>query len=93
LRDYFVAQRNISSFRIDKRFSIGDDIKLEEQMQISIKLQGKSKGTFATYWHWCKEILVWLKDRNGDWVHPSQVGEVEVTQWLTLASIRNALIF
>jgi integron integrase len=58
-------------------------MKLEEQMRNSIKLQGKSKETFATYWHWCKDFLVWLKNRNGSWVHPSQVGEVEVTQWLT----------
>lgn len=58
-------------------------MKLEAQMRQRIRTQGKSKETFKTYWFWCDKFIRFLKDKNGKWVHPNQVGELEAEEWLT----------
>ncbi len=58
-------------------------MKLKEQLQNKIKLQGKSPKTFETYWQWIEDFLRYLKSANGDWVHPKDCGRQEIEDWLT----------
>lgn len=58
-------------------------MKLKEQLFRKIKTQGKSPKTAETYWNYCEEYLLWLKRKNGDWVHPSKAGRCEIEDWLT----------
>ena len=59
-------------------------MKLKEQMLRKIKAQGKSYKTFETYWHYCEQFLVYLRDRNnGSWLHPDQAGRPEIESWLS----------
>lgn len=53
-------------------------MKLQEQLRQKIKLQGKSLKTFDTYWLYCSEFLIFLKQERGQWVHPSEVGRQEI---------------
>jgi integron integrase len=66
-------------------------MKLKEQMERRIKAEGKSPKTFETYWHYCENFLVWLRDENhGQWVHPKDVGRDELQEWLSaMANDRN----
>jgi integron integrase len=63
-------------------------MKLEDQMRSRIRLQGKSKETFTTYWHWCARFVKWLHEDTGKWIHPKDVGKDEVTRWLTFLATK-----
>jgi len=66
------------------------EMKLKEQLERKIKLQGKSPETAETYWHYCQDYLLRLKELEGDWLHPSKAGRPQIEEWLThLASDRN----
>jgi integron integrase len=58
-------------------------MKLKEQLHRKVISQGKSPATARTYWFYCLDFLRWLKARNGDWVHPADVGRDEITEWLS----------
>jgi site-specific recombinase XerD len=64
-------------------------MKLQEQMRQKIKLQGKSRKTYETYWQYCQEFLLFLKSHRGEWVHPSTVGRSEIEQWLTYKAVNH----
>lgn len=65
-------------------------MKIQEQLQRKIKLQGKSPKTFETYWKYCLEFLRFLKQNQGDWVHPASVGREEIEQWLTAMAVNHS---
>jgi hypothetical protein len=46
-------------------------MKIQEQLRQKIKLQGKSRKTYETYWQHCSDFLLFLKSQRGEWVHPS----------------------
>ena len=64
-------------------------MKLQEQMERKIKLQGKSKNTFETYWAYCADYLKFLRESKGGWVHPKDAGRSEIEQWLTAMAVKN----
>jgi hypothetical protein len=63
-------------------------MKLQEQLRQKIKLQGKSRKTYETYWQHCCDFLLFLKSLRGEWVHPSTVGRPEIEQWLTHKAVK-----
>jgi integron integrase len=58
-------------------------MKLCEQMERKIKLQGKSPKTFSTYWQWCESYLKFNREHYGKWVHPSALMRDDIERWLT----------
>lgn len=58
-------------------------MKLREQMLRRIRMQGKSDATFKTYWHWCEKFIRWIRDQQGEWIHPKDLGESDVESWLS----------
>lgn len=58
-------------------------MKLKEQLERKIKAEGKSLKTFETYWHYCEDYFLWLKNAKGCWTHPKDAGRSEVEQWLS----------
>lgn len=60
-------------------------MKLKEQLRRKIKVQGKSRETFKTYWHWCENFIRFSYRRLGDWelAHPEKLCESDVELWLT----------
>ncbi len=64
-------------------------MKLREQLERKIKLQGKSPKTAETYWKYCEDYLLYLRQRSGQWVHPSQAGRSEIEAWLTHLAVNN----
>ena len=58
-------------------------MKLREQLERKIKAEGKSVKTYETYWHYCEDYLLWLKNHRGCWTHPKDAGRSEVEQWLS----------
>jgi site-specific recombinase XerD len=56
------------------------DIKLREVIQ----RKHYSRNTYKTYRVHCESFVVWLRDTHGGkWIDPKDVGEPEVTGWLT----------
>ena len=61
-----------------------------DEMCVVIRRKGYSPNTAKTYRHWCEQFLLWLKAKNGRWVHPRGSGREGVEEWLTeLAVVRN----
>jgi integron integrase len=58
-------------------------MKLLEQMQQNIKMQGLSPKTFETYAQHCEDFFRFLLKRFGEWKHPKDVGRAEIEAWLT----------
>lgn len=58
-------------------------MKLADMMRNKIRIQGKSRKTFGTYWHWCEKYVRWLRKPSGQWVHPRDAGRPEIERWLT----------
>ena len=52
-------------------------MKLLEQMQQKIKMQGLSPKTFETYAQHCKDFFRFLLKRFGEWKHPKDVGPIQ----------------
>ena len=63
-------------------------MKLADMMRNKIRVQGKSRKTFETYWHWCEKYVRWLRKPSGEWVHPRDAGRVEIERWLTHLATR-----
>lgn len=63
-------------------------MKLQEQLRQKIKLQGKSPKTYETYWLYCSEFLIFMKQERGQWVHPTEVGRQEIENWLTHKAVK-----
>lgn len=57
-------------------------MKLEDQLRETIRMQGKSDKTFDAYWGWCKQFLLFAREKRGQWVHPSELRERQVEIWL-----------
>lgn len=65
-------------------------LSLLERVRQRIRTQGKSPKTWATYRVWIVDFLKYQKKLKGEWVHPEQMREREVEEWLTwLAVHRN----
>ena len=58
-------------------------MKLKEKLRRKIKSQNKAFSTFETYWGHTENFLRHVRDQKGDWVHPSQLGEQDVEDWLS----------
>lgn len=58
-------------------------MKLCEQMERKIKLQGKAKATFTTYWCWCENYFRHCRDHYQKWTHPAELGRDDIERWLT----------
>lgn len=58
-------------------------MKLEQQLRETIRLQGKADSTADIYWDWCRRFLLFAREKRGEWVHPSELGERQVEIWLT----------
>ena len=58
-------------------------MKLQEKLRRKIKSQQKAFSTFETYWEHVSKFLNFIRRRDGDWVHPSNLGESDVEQWLS----------
>jgi len=62
-------------------------MKLEEQMERKIKLQGLSPNTFRTYWGYCVDYMQHVRSYNAsEWRHPKDCGRVEIERWLSWLS-------
>lgn len=64
--------------------------KLLDELVAKCRLKSDSKKTGETYRHWCADYLRYHRDRTGAWVHPKEMGKVEIEQYLTqLATARH----
>lgn len=65
-------------------------MKLLVRVKQKIQMQGKSPKTYKTYEVWIIDFLRYQKKLKGEWVHPKDMREREVEEWLTwLAVHRN----
>lgn len=51
--------------------------KLEQRLRDQIRYEGKSDSTADSYWHWCRQYILWSGKR-----HPQEMGQVEVEAFL-----------
>ncbi len=58
-------------------------MKLKEQLWKRIRAQGKSIQTAKTYWGWFERYLRFVKERDGRWRHPKELGRDDVQAWLS----------
>jgi len=58
-------------------------MKLEQQLRERIRMQGKARSTYETYWHWCERFLRFSRDHYAQWMHPSKLDERDVERWLS----------
>lgn len=61
--------------------------KLLDQIAIKCFVKGYSPNTAKTYRHWCDDFIRYHRHRAGQWVHPSQMRETEVEQYLTSLAV------
>lgn len=63
---------------------------LKEQLRRKIGAQRKSDATFEAYWFWVNRFLKFARQKRGEWVHPSEMGERQVEIFLShLANVEN----
>lgn len=58
-------------------------MKIEQQLRLKIKQQHKSRSTANVYWQWCRRFLVFVKEKQGEWVHPDKLREPDVEAFLS----------
>lgn len=58
-------------------------MKLKEQLYRKVRSQGKAESTADAYWGWIERFLRFARDKRGQWVHPSEMGERQVEIWLS----------
>ena len=64
--------------------------KLLDQFRQQMRLRHLSKRTEIAYIKWVYDFLCFHKKKNADWVHPEEMGDNEVNEYLThLAVDRN----
>ena len=57
-------------------------MKLEQQLRETIARQHKAKSTADVYWHWCRRFLEFAKLKRGEWVHPKDMGKLQIEIFL-----------
>lgn len=62
-------------------------MKLLEELEQAVRVRGHERSTFETYRHWIISFLTYSK-RNGEWVHPREMGSIDVERWLTHMAVR-----
>jgi integron integrase len=56
-------------------------MKIQQQLLERIRIEGKSRKTYETYWSWFERFLRFHK-RDGKWTHPDELQENDVERWL-----------
>jgi integron integrase len=56
---------------------------LKDDLFAVVRTKGYSRKTAQTYWVWIESFLRWARNASGQWRKPSEMGEREVTNWLT----------
>lgn len=51
--------------------------RLEQRLRDQIRYEGKSDNTADSYWHWCRQFILWSGKR-----HPQDMGQAEVESFL-----------
>lgn len=57
--------------------------KLVDQLYARCRLLNRSPKTADVYWHWCERFLRFQYARVGRWVHPRNMGRLEIESFLT----------
>jgi integron integrase len=57
--------------------------KLRDVMFAKRRLLGLAESTGDSYWAWVERFLRWHRNQSGAWIHPSEMAEPEVTEFLT----------
>lgn len=60
---------------------------LEQQLRQTIRMQGKADSTADVYWMWIHQFLLFAREKRGEWVHPSELGERHVEIWLKYLAV------
>ena len=64
--------------------------KLLDQVRDRLRLNHYSKRTESAYIQWIIDFLKFHRNKSGNWIHPAQLGDLEINQYLTyLAKDRN----
>jgi integron integrase len=58
-------------------------MKLLDQVGHAIRTKGYSRATRKSYINWITRYVKWHRDQAGQWRHPQEMREPEVTAWLT----------
>ena len=58
-------------------------MKLQDSFGRKIRQLGRSPKTAKAYWYRIDQFIRWLYKKNGQWVHPKDVGKPEITDWLS----------
>lgn len=58
-------------------------MKLLEQFEAACKVRRLAVRTIQTYLRWVEEFLRFHRDRTGQWIHPTMMGEQEIEAFLT----------
>lgn len=56
---------------------------LETALRRMIHAQGKADSTADCYWEWVEKYIKWASARRKKWMHPRDMGRVEVEQYLS----------
>lgn len=62
--------------------------KLLEQIAIKCRTKGYSPKTAETYRHWCEEFLRYHKSLANRWIHPQDMGKVDIEIYLTHLAVK-----
>lgn len=65
--------------------------KLLDRLVDVCRRKGYARKTAQTYRHWCEEFLRWQRDQAGEWIHPDQMGRVEIERYLTHLAVNRCV--
>ncbi|MDG2012556.1 MAG: integron integrase [Pirellulaceae bacterium] len=57
--------------------------KLLDQVRDAIQVRHMAKSTETAYIYWIKDFLNFFKTQRGDWIHPRELSDQDVTEYLT----------
>lgn len=57
--------------------------KLLDQVRDAIQVRHMAKSTETAYIYWIKDFLNFFKTQRGNWIHPRELSDQDVTQYLT----------
>jgi integron integrase len=64
-------------------FTPNPKLKLQEQVHEVMRFFHYSPRTEEVYWHWMRRFLAQVRERRGRWVHPRELGEAAVAEFLS----------
>lgn len=65
--------------------------KLQQQFHLMMRSAHYAVNTEKSYWHWIRRYLVFHQQIKQSWIHPTDMGESEVSQFLSHLATRERI--